>query len=308
MEHIKTFLDTSTIHGLSWIANTKRWPRILWILIVVGGFTGAILLIQESFYNWKQSPITTTIEALPISKITYPNVSVCPPKNLFLNLNFDIKKSEKVTTDNVTRRELFDYAMDVIQEKFYDEIKKNLSKVQYPDRYYNWYHGYTEIEYPYYNEGTYYKQLIFHVTTTATSGNISTQYFDDRFNATKVDGDIYVKIKIDVSSSSDKETSITFVIEKKTMKEIIKQDSLSFAYPLLPFDTDLTNWTTTHTPPSHGQYEITLTRKVSREEINEMELSTMPGFRLTWKTQKQLSTYPANLNQAKTKNFIRYIY
>ena len=194
MEHIKTFLDTSTIHGLSWIANTKRWSRILWIWIVVGGFTGAILLIQESFYNWKQSPITTTIEALPISKITYPNVSVCPPKNLFLNLNFDIKKSEKVTTDNVTRRELFDYAMDVIQEKFYDEIKKNLSKVQYPDRYYNWYHGYTEIEYPYYDEGTYYKHLIFHVTTTATSGNISTQYFDDRFNATKVDGDIYVKI------------------------------------------------------------------------------------------------------------------
>ena len=53
----------------------------------------------------------------------------------------------------------------------------NLSKVDDPDRYYNWYHGYTEIEYPYYYKK--YNRLMYKVSTSAISGNISTQYFGD---------------------------------------------------------------------------------------------------------------------------------
>ena len=87
MEHVKTFLDTSTIHGLSWISGTKSWLRLFWILVVIGGFSGAGYLIYTSFNNWEQSPISTTIETLPISRIIFPNITVCPPKQLFLNLN-----------------------------------------------------------------------------------------------------------------------------------------------------------------------------------------------------------------------------
>ena len=114
MEHIKQFLDTSTIHGLSWISVGRKWSRLFWILIVIGGFTGAGYLIHESFDNWRQNPITTTVETLPISEITFPNVTVCPPKNSFLNLNYDIQQSENVTFDNDSRNKLFDYALDVI--------------------------------------------------------------------------------------------------------------------------------------------------------------------------------------------------
>ena len=96
MEHIKTFLDTSTIHGLSWISSSTKWSKLIWILIVIGGFTGAGYLIYESFHNWQQSPITTTIETLPISEIIFPNVTVCPPKNSLLELNYDIMKANEI--------------------------------------------------------------------------------------------------------------------------------------------------------------------------------------------------------------------
>ena len=150
MNHIKEFLDTSTIHGMSWISVSNGFSRILWISIVIGGFSGAGFLIFESFKSWADSPISTTIETLPISQITFPNVTVYPPKNSFLNLNHDIKQSENIKLDNDTREELFDFALDVIQDEFHKEIMTNLSKVEDPDRYYNWYHGYTRIRYPYY--------------------------------------------------------------------------------------------------------------------------------------------------------------
>ena len=137
MENVKEFMDTSTIHGLSRISSTKRFARFFWILIVIVGLFGAGCLIYESWYNWGQSPITTTIENLPISKITFPNVTVCPPKNLFLNLNHDIEKSENVKLDTNTRKEFFELALDEIQDEFYKEIVTNLSKLEDPDRYYN---------------------------------------------------------------------------------------------------------------------------------------------------------------------------
>ena len=87
VEDIKQFFELSTIHGLQYFSIVRKWSRLFWILVVFGGFTGAGYLINESFNNWKQSPISTTIETVPISQITFPNVTVCPPRNLFLNLN-----------------------------------------------------------------------------------------------------------------------------------------------------------------------------------------------------------------------------
>ena len=134
MENVKLFLESSIIHGLYYISVGRKCSRFFWILIVIGGFSGAAYLIHTSFYNWKQSPIMTTIETMPISQITFPNVTVCPPKNSFLNLNHDIKQSENVKLDNDTRYALFDFALNIIQDEFYKEMMKNLSKVEDPDQ------------------------------------------------------------------------------------------------------------------------------------------------------------------------------
>ena len=125
MEHVKTFLDTSTIHGMSWISSTRRFARFFWILIVLGGFSWAGYMIHQSFYNWQQSPITTTLETLPISDITYPNITVCPPKNSFLNLNYDIMKSTDIKLNATTRKQLLDYAFHTTQDVFWEELMLN---------------------------------------------------------------------------------------------------------------------------------------------------------------------------------------
>ena len=49
MDGVKEFLESSTIHGLVYIATTRRLARLLWILIVAAGSVGAVILIQQSF-------------------------------------------------------------------------------------------------------------------------------------------------------------------------------------------------------------------------------------------------------------------
>ena len=98
--------------------------------------------------------------------MTLPNVTVCPPKNSLLNLNYDIVHSDEIKIDNDTRKKLFEFALDVVQDEFYKEIMRNLSKIQNPDRYYNWYHGYAKLRYPYYKYEV--NQLQYGVYTTAT--------------------------------------------------------------------------------------------------------------------------------------------
>ena len=94
MEGFKEILDQSSIHGISYISSQKRFGRLFWIFIVLIGFTGAFLLIRQSFNDWEENPISTTSETLPMSHITFPNITVCPPRNSYLNMNFDMIQSE----------------------------------------------------------------------------------------------------------------------------------------------------------------------------------------------------------------------
>ena len=116
MEGVSTFLESSTIHGLTYISTTRKYTRLFWILVVLAGFVGASLLIKESFDSWSESPVKTTIETLPISIITFPKVTVCPPKNTFTDLNYDLMMTENVTITEEMRNEMFEYALEVINE------------------------------------------------------------------------------------------------------------------------------------------------------------------------------------------------
>ena len=90
MEDIRIFLESSTIHGLFHISSTQKYARFLWILIVIAGFTGSSIIIYSSFESWNEGPIKTTIETLPITEIIFPKVTVCPPKNTYTELNYDL--------------------------------------------------------------------------------------------------------------------------------------------------------------------------------------------------------------------------
>ena len=302
MEHIKTFFDTSTIHGLNYISSTRKLSRLFWILVVIGGFSVAGYLIYESFDNWKQSPISTTIETLPISKIMFPNVTVCPPKNLFLNLNYDILKAENKTIDKDRRKKFIEDCLEVFQDKFYNEIMRNLSKVTNPDRYLHWYHGYTKIKYPYHWKS--YNLPRHSVYTSAISGNISTQYFEEKFDAEKVEKSIYISIYVNVPPSvkGDNNVTLMFDINKRTMG-----DNDRILYWRDKIDDDLTHWSKQVTAPDTraDYYKIYLDRKVSADEIKDMKLDMMPGFRLTWKYNTKIEHEARYRNDDTTKEFVR---
>ena len=108
------YLESATVHGLSYIASTKRFIRLFWICVVLFGFTTAFYLIHDAFNSWKQSPISTTIETLPISQITLPNITVCPRKNSVLNMNLDIMEASGKRLDERARKELLLYAYNFL--------------------------------------------------------------------------------------------------------------------------------------------------------------------------------------------------
>ena len=164
MDNVKQFLESSTIHGLAYIATTRRHVRVFWVCAVIAGFSSAFMIILQSFENWSENPVTTTLETLPISDITFPKVTVCPPANTATNLNHDLMNlGNKTWTEvfaekdpNVAKQiEAYgnNYAKNILQYKVnygllyksiwldYDLVKKlNFGE---RDKFRNWYNGYS---------------------------------------------------------------------------------------------------------------------------------------------------------------------
>ena len=202
MEHIHEFFDTTSINGITFIKKSKGLARLFWILVVIAGFSGAVFMLNESFKNWRNNPISTTEETKRISDITFPNVTICPP-NIILNLNHDIKDAEAVRLNDDIRDELIDFALDVIEIKFYDDMMANLSKIEDPDRYYNWYHDYDELSVsPFPTIDTHDNGdgiFTYSMKYLGMSGNFSTQYFGEKFDVDKVEANILYRITIDTT-------------------------------------------------------------------------------------------------------------
>ena len=234
MENIRNFLESSTIHGLSYISTTRKFVRLLWIIIVVGGFTGAGVLIYNSFQSWNESPVKTTIETLPITKITFPKVTVCPPKNTYTDLNYDLMMTKNMTLDNDIRDELANYAVEVLYDQLHNKIMTDLNKLEDNDRYYNWYHGYAKIQLPHVEDGSVY----YYADTYASSGTISTQFFGDMFDADKVETNLhsFVNVYPPESVQNNRNVTLHIDIEKLALKDISGDDTL-FADELGLVDT-----------------------------------------------------------------------
>ena len=141
--------------------------------------------------------------------------------------------------------------------------------------------------------------------TFATSGDISTQYFGDKFDANKMDGNIHIWIDVNVPPSvkGDQNTTLMFDIKKETMKGVSDNDKMKFIDDII--DADLTHWSKNFTKPAADRYYIGLDRKVRADDINEMDLDVMPGFRLTWNHNKHVEPEDRFSNQIKSKQFVR---
>ena len=178
------FLETSSIHGLLLISLNKRFSKLFWVLVVVTGFIGAGILMKNSVRSWYETPVFTTIETLPIEELSFPPVTVCPPKNTFTNINYDLMSANTMVLDNVTRRELYSYVVSFIQDLEYQDSLRDLLSYREDQRFLNWYLGHTEISLPYhYSPSTAeYSRIMFEFKTFTPEGCIASSHFGEEFN------------------------------------------------------------------------------------------------------------------------------
>ena len=143
MDGVKEFLQSSTIHGLVYIASSRRNVRLFWLCVVTAGFIGAGLMIRQSFSEWASRPVSTTIETLPISGIPFPNISVCPPRSSFTTLIPDLIRARNITFDQENRRDLAGAVSEAVYNATFQQelLKFSLHK---PRNFISWYTGETK--------------------------------------------------------------------------------------------------------------------------------------------------------------------
>ena len=103
---IRDFLEGSTIHGLVHISTAKsKTAKAIWVAIVVACFAIAVYMINSSYEEWQESPVSTTITTHPITELEFPTVTVCPPRGSNTALNHLLEKVKDVNFSEVEREE-----------------------------------------------------------------------------------------------------------------------------------------------------------------------------------------------------------
>ena len=195
MEVVREFLESSTIHGLAFILSERPLVRFLWLGVVLTGFTGASVLIQQSFSSWASSPISTTIETRPITEIDFPNVTVCPPRNSFTSLIPDLIRSRNINFGKEKRKELSDFVSTAALEITYKAYRREYEEfLEGEEKYMNCYRGISKMEILYLSDD--FKSYYFLTTTPA--GSFSSPDFGEPFNTSLFDCRLKTEVYIHV--------------------------------------------------------------------------------------------------------------
>ena len=107
MDILRDFLETSTIHGLAYISNVpSKTGKAVWLTIVIAGFCTAGYLISDSFKEWDETPIDTSISTHPIATLPLPIITICPPENSNTALNLDLVRAGGINLTKADRQDL----------------------------------------------------------------------------------------------------------------------------------------------------------------------------------------------------------
>ena len=310
-DNIKDYLDSSTIHGLRYISITKGFVRLGWIFVIITGFMTAGVLIQESFRSWSLSPVSISLETLPISELTFPKVTVCPPKNTYTNLNLDLVNAEKIgELDNKTRNDLLDFVFQTIHDGFFEKLEHNSSFLQEENKYFNWYNGYSSIQFTV--PGITLITLGGQVYTCTLNGSFSTYRFDEDFNTSLIftGFDLVVNV-IPINGYQDKNFTMTIEVYRKQMKNLSpgNRDTVSFDYDDIPSEEDFKNKSIFLAPfKMLRANSLGVERKVSMGDIKNQQLKRMPGVKIKWFIDRNDALpYRNYQGNYKSKIFVRLV-
>ena len=118
MDILKEFLESTTIHGLYYISTCKsRIAKAGWLMVVAMGFAASTFLIHSSFAEWAKSPVATTITPHPVADMTFPDVTICPPKGLNGALKYDLMKLANMSLSPEKKDELHLVAAQIFNEE-----------------------------------------------------------------------------------------------------------------------------------------------------------------------------------------------
>ena len=83
MVTLNEFLESSSIHGLSYIRGAKsQLARTMWILVVLAGFSVAGKVIYDSFQSGDESAVVSSVKTKTINHMKFPQVTVCLTEKL----------------------------------------------------------------------------------------------------------------------------------------------------------------------------------------------------------------------------------
>ena len=282
--YFKQFFESSTIHGLVYISSETKFARLFWTLVVITGFTIATILINDAFTNWSESPIKTTVEKKSISELKFPKVTVCPPKNTFTDLNYDLMMLENMTLTKETQDELFNITMYELLRRNDREKWFNVSKLQEENRMNNWYHGYSSVNLP--DWWNTLDKLKYTISTCATTGSIWTEFYGDKYDPQKIERKLDYRIFIGPPDyiAWNPKFILTLEIEKVSMNisHLSSQDIMSVNSNTLDLDQKRFVINISSSAFAYS-VKISLKRSVTQEDIGiNANLKTMPGFKVTW--------------------------
>ena len=301
-EAFNIFLESSSIHGLNHISTSKRYHKLFWITVVIFGFTGAGIIIYEAFQSWEDSPVKTTIETRPITDLTFPKVTVCPPRDTYTDLNFDLKILRNMTLDNDTRSTIMNYAYTFLWDHLNQTIMKNMMLIEDHDRYSNWYQGYTKITIPHFASDPSNEKLHFKIYTSASSGTLQTAQFGQNFDADKfLWSNFFSRVNIQPPKNFRDNVNVTlhFEVEKiSNGKDKLKIDNVGYI-------DNKKGKTITHksyNPPEEEEYYIEFETKDNPDELTDQQ----SGFRFSWYfSGLKDKPDPMYMNKSITRAFVR---
>ena len=219
MELIKEFLQSSTIHGLAYIATTNHLKRLFWMTTVLVGFSVAAVMILQSFANWEANPVATTLESQPLSKLSFPKVTVCPPGDTFTTLNLDIEMMENKSLQEQgnIKQTLKRHLPLAIFDSDFEENFSFLSKVTNVSE--GWYLG--DISINFLRPSDHF-DLTIEYRTSDISGEATSPDFQEPFDEDTFKLMIQFRITLDVPKNLSRNASINIKFQFETEMGIEK--------------------------------------------------------------------------------------
>jgi hypothetical protein len=118
------------------------------LIIVVCGFCIAGYLINDSYSDWLDSPIATTITTHPIDDLDFPIVTVCPPKGSHTALNYDLMKADNNSLTHQDREALKQTVYNKVIKPSHEGFLKAMQATANPSNLRQMYEGFQSTPKP----------------------------------------------------------------------------------------------------------------------------------------------------------------